>query len=135
MALRRRSAAERRVLEMVRSGKDIPVPARKKRAGAAYPIDCGDFGLAALRDAASGAGLDIQPADCPFLSPDELLLLGWLAQAQRSTTVWLVAPRHASLRLAIIRSAAAFDAAGLRLASSAIYAARSAMETGRPDLI
>lgn len=136
MALRRRSAMERRVLMLVRSGGGEEAtravtairPRRHSRPlpPSPRPTHC----FAELRNAAKAVGLAIQPIDAPYMTSEELLLLGWLAQAQRVAVPSIDTSRDPALRLAIIRCAALLDAGGLRLSPFTIYAARSSWKGG-----
>lgn len=137
MAVRRRSGMERRVLLLIRSGGEesgrlvsttragrdrLPTPSLQR-------TDC----FAELRDAAKTARLAIQPIASPYMSNDELLLLGWLAQAQRVAMPTIDMPRDPALKLAVVRCAGLLDAGGFRLSPFTIYAARSNGKGGRDE--
>ncbi|PTD18965.1 hypothetical protein [Sphingomonas fennica] len=73
LALRRRSVAEQRVVRLLR-GEMRGWPDAALVLGAQF---------ARLRDLAARNALVIHRPGTPFLNPTELMLLGWLARAQR----------------------------------------------------
>lgn len=102
MAVRRRSLAERRVLALLRGNGEAPQGSRFSK----------------LRGSAVACSLTIHPPDAPYLSGDELLLLGWLAQAQRIANASIAMPDDPALAAAIAlrrrRAARRVQPSGLR---------------------
>lgn len=115
LSVRRRSAAERRVLMLLR-GEDEDA---NDPAASPAPIY-----FTELRHAATAAGLAIQAPDVPYVSGDEVLLLGWIAQEQRTMNYYAIAiPHDPVLIAAVARCAGLLDAMGVRLGPRTIFAA------------
>lgn len=124
---------ERRLLHLLRSSEELPTrtidPAdspETQRHQQPQRISC----FADLRTAAKAAGLPIQPLGTPYITMSELLMLGWLAQAQRVAAPSMDPPFDRALRVAIARCAELLNAEGLRLSPSTIYAARQCSRSG-----
>lgn len=115
LALRRRSAVEQRVMRLMRGDHT--------REGAF----CGAQ-FSRLRGLAAKNDLAIQKPDAPFLTADELRLLGWLAQAQRVLGYRQMFHSDAMLTLTIVHCAGTLDAMGLHLPPLALCHAVSAEE-------
>ncbi len=127
-SLRRRSHAERKALAVLR-GEDVrPLPsggrARSNPTGAAsVSLHALVRGFMDLRRLAAQHGLAVQPPSTPFIAESELLLLSWLAEAQRVAGP-ATAPDDPCLVAAIARCAGMLEANGLRLAPLTLYSAR-----------
>lgn len=131
LAVRRRTGLERRVLLLLRGGGTTativsggPQPRRDRRLRS----DSADH-FAQLRHLATIHGLAILPPAAPYMSGDEVLLLGWIAQAQRVVSPTLTMPRDRALVAVVVRCAEALDAGGLRLTPLTIYSACGIMAT------
>lgn len=107
----RRSAAEQRVIRMIR-GERI-----EDDGGSAIYV--AQFGK--LRTLATRSALLIQDPGVPFLSVNELNLLAWLAQAQRVASYTRQFHPDPMLTMTIVHCAGTLDAMGIRLSSLAIY--------------
>jgi len=68
-----------------------------------------------LRRLADNRGLTIQPLEAPYVSKGELLLIGWIAQAQRTASKLPVIARDHDFLAVVRTSAAALTAIDLRL--------------------
>ena len=106
LALRRRSSVEQRVVRLLRG---------ETGAGSdALSISTAQF--TRLRELAARNSLVIHRPGTPFLSPSELTLLGWLAQAQRVTGYRRPFHPDAMLTMTIVHCAGTLEALGVRLA-------------------
>lgn len=124
---------ERRILYLLRGSDELPVrmidPAdstESRMLRQSLRTSC----FADLRSAAKAAGLPIHPPGTLYMTISELLLLGWLAQAQRVAPPWMDPPVDRTLRIMIARCAQMLNAEGLRLSPSTIYAARQFSRPG-----
>ncbi len=105
LALRRRSAAEQRVIRLIRGD------AGQGPDAAAIPT----AQFARLRDLAARNALMIHPPGTGWLSPNELTILGWLAQAQRIAGYRRDFHPDATLTMTVVHCAGTLDALGVRL--------------------
>jgi len=119
LALRRRSSVEQRVIRLIRgeAGQEVD---------AALVLGA-QFGK--LRDLAMRNALVIHSPGTPYLSLNELTLLGWLAQAQRVAAYRQSFHPDAMLTMTVVHCAGTLDALGLRL-SLPPSPASSRVETG-----
>lgn len=127
LALRRRTHVERKVLSLLRGG-DAARPQLQRR-----PRDKTRIGLAPptltnrcfsdLRHHAGRQGLRVQPPLIPYVSEAEIILLSWLAEAQRVAGPGS-APDDANLMAALADCAGLLNAIGLRLSPLTLYGAR-----------
>jgi len=127
LALRRRTAAERKALAMLR-GESFAVvaagvPDRRRRRPASSPTASHLRQFADLRLLAQRHGLTILPPASPYVGPDELRLLAWLAGAQRTIRPTSVFD-DPTLATAIVRCAGLLGGMGLRLSPPTLYWAR-----------
>ncbi len=106
MALKRRSIAEQRVIRMLRGEPT------DDRAQFVYQ---GQFGR--LRDLVEQVGMRVSAPGTVWLGANELLLLSWLAQAQR--VLGYTRPFHsdATLNLTVVHCAGTLNALGIQLPS------------------
>lgn len=77
-----------------------------------------------LRDLVQAGGYPILPIDTPYLGAGELLVLSWLAVAQRVVAPGCKGPSQSDLASAIGACAATLTEAGLRLYPLSLYAHR-----------
>lgn len=111
-ALRRmssRSFVERRIILLLRG---------------AAPSNLELDGLETVRELAAQNGWLIQDPGGPFISVDEALFLGWLAQFQRKVVGRIQVPADDALTAAIRRLARALEQQGLMLPAFAVERAR-----------
>lgn len=129
LALRRRTHVERKVLALLR-GEDetgsaaLPNstrPSWNKAPHAPAPPQVVYF--ADLRRMAQGEGLVVRPAGSPYLDPDELRLLSWLAEMQRVATINTL-PNDLGFVVALARCAGMLDGLGLHLSALTLYGAQ-----------
>lgn len=104
MTLNRRSCTEQRVIRMLRGDQT------EDRALFVYQEQ-----FARLRDLAHRVGLHINVPGTAWLGADELLLLAWLAQAQRVAGYTRSFHSDATLRLTIVHCAGTLNALGVQL--------------------
>ena len=126
MAIRRRDPVERRILMLVR-GADR---ASQRRPGATPNelrlLQTEEFArIAELGRLAIERGLEIQQPEAPYVSQDELLLLGWLAEAQRTAPSVLTPSPSLALQAAILAAAETLNMLGWWLPPLTLYSARS----------
>jgi len=95
-----------------------------KGTGDGPPIHAAQFGK--LRALATKNGLAVQSPDAPFLSPDELRLLAWLAQAQRVLGYTRLFHPDALLTLTVVHCAGTLDALGVHLPALTLCSASQA---------
>ncbi|MFT3966311.1 MAG: hypothetical protein QM690_10555 [Sphingobium sp.] len=103
MALRRRSIMEQRVVRLIRGERPDAMPS----------VPAMQFGR--LRDLAVRNALVIHPPGTPFLSVNELTLLGWLALAQRVAGYRRQFHPDAMLTMTVVHCAGTLDALGIHL--------------------
>lgn len=77
-------------------------------------------GFDELRQLAQERGLIVQARRTAYLGDDELLLLSWLAAAQRPTTERLL-PGDVQITSSVLRCAAILTEAGIRLHPLTLY--------------
>lgn len=104
MALKRRSFTEQRVIRMLRGDQT------DDRALFLYEAQFGR-----LRDLAHRAGMRVNVPGTTWLGSDELLLLAWLAQAQRVLGYTKSFHRDATLTLTVVHCAGTLNALGIQL--------------------
>lgn len=111
LILRRRSAAEQRVIQMIRGEH-----ADDGDSASLYITQFEKLRWLAARNA-----LVIQKPGTPYLSHNELNMLAWLAQAQRISGYTHRFHPDAMLTLTIVHCAGTLDALGIRLPVLAVY--------------
>jgi hypothetical protein len=126
IALRRRSALERRALALLR-GEDHAFrdsddklawePTRQAAKSQA-------LFFAELRRVAARHGLAVYPPGSRLVGEGELTLLAWIAQEQRITGQGRSIPAEPLLIAAIARCASLLDALGVHLGPHTLYGAR-----------
>lgn len=134
MALRRRTAAEQRVVQLLRlaaacvqAGMPLDLAGTKLRIPEGAVEDFLDLvRLAAAR------GYMIQPPGSPYAGSEELRLVGLLAQAQR-THVHNAVPLDKALQEAVGRCARVLNTGGLYLPAIAMVSAQLPEPPTRPD--
>lgn len=110
LLLHRRPRMERQVLALLRGGEGM---AELDRSIAR------SFGR--LRTLARQEGYVVLPCDAGFLSPDELVLLAWLAMGQRRLTPGCRKPAPPELAAAISECSTALESLRLRLYPLTFY--------------
>ena len=127
-ALGRRSHSERKVLALLRGEVTASRPTRAirpNRASAAGPPTPPQARrMTELRHMARERGLAIMPPRTPYVGSDELLILSWLAGAQRVTGPPSPPQGDQAFLMAIVGCAALLDSMGLHLSPLTLYSAR-----------
>ncbi|MDV3480100.1 hypothetical protein [Sphingobium yanoikuyae] len=126
IALRRRSALERRALALMRGeahafqdSDDKPAWELTRQAAKSQALF-----FAELRRVAALHGLVVQPPGSRLVGQGELTLLAWIAQEQRVTSQGRAIPADPLLIAAIARCAGLLDALGVHLGPHTLYGAR-----------
>ncbi|MGE4323528.1 MAG: hypothetical protein AB7E60_10930 [Sphingobium sp.] len=110
-ALGRRSLAERRVIAWLRGD-----PGARRLPAAQRAV------FAELARAARANGLVILPPGSPFIGMEEMLLLAWVASAQRVVAI-TPPPSDPALACAIVACADTLTAMNARMSTLALYGA------------
>lgn len=108
LPLHRRTRVERRILAILRGGVDVRVS----------PDQAESF--ADLRRCAAANALVIAPPDAPYAAVDELLIISWLADAQRLVSK-VGGPADAALAQSVRRCADILSGMRLRLSPLVLY--------------
>lgn len=104
MALRRRSFAEQRVVRMLRGDPT------DDRASFVYEEQ-----FRRLRELAARSGLRVKEPGTAWLGSDELLMISWLAQAQRVLGYTRQFHPDGTLTLTVVHCAGTLNALGIQL--------------------
>lgn len=127
LALSRRTYVERKVLSLLRGGDEgRPLIRSRSYNGTttcAESMTEADRYFGDLRRHVARLGLRVQPPATPYVTEAELMVLSWLAQAQR-VAGFSSAPADAALLSALAGCAGLLDGMGLRLSPLTLYGAR-----------
>jgi hypothetical protein len=131
IALRRRSALERRALAMIRGSghsEDAAVSEASRLATKSQELFFSE-----LRRVAACHGITVQAPGSRFVSDGEIILLGWIAREQRVIRQIDFVPNDPLLIAAVARCAGLLDALGIHLGTNTLYGERWRRHAPGPD--
>lgn len=133
--LRRKSALERKLLLLLRgndgAGLALDHDSHRDDAPAGQGVP---RAFAALRKQAAAARFEIRPVASSMVSPDELRLLGWIAESQRVAHMSLPYEAHRMLVDDILRCGAELTRIGIRVPAGTMYVGRAVAAPFTPQV-